>query len=90
MDSNHEETGSSGISKLLIRRSAISQESRRNDLIPTAFVQPCADRIHPHEKTTVMPGTLATDQIVGVKVAESYRTEKVPLSGAAFVIDFKS
>jgi hypothetical protein len=48
MDSNHKETSSSGISKLLIRRSATSQESRRNNLIRTAFVQPYADRIqHP-------------------------------------------
>jgi hypothetical protein len=39
MGSNHEETGSSGISKLLIRRSATSQESRGNDLIRTVFVQ---------------------------------------------------
>jgi hypothetical protein len=42
MDSNHEETGSLGISRLLIRRSATSQESRENGPIRTAFVQKAA------------------------------------------------
>ncbi len=45
MDSNHEETSSSGISKLLIRQSATSQESHGSDRIRTAFVQCDADRV---------------------------------------------
>jgi hypothetical protein len=39
LDSNQEETSCSGISKLLIRQSATSQESRGNNPIRTAFVR---------------------------------------------------
>jgi len=87
MDSNHEETRSSGISKLLIRQSTRSQESHGCDLIRTAFVQSDADRIRPNPPYFARPEQMRVRSRVSVIVAKYSECQGKVGTRAVFVLD---